>query len=291
MSGTALDHPLVRDYLRQLDVALNALPARPGRELREQITAHLDDALAPGASADDVAEVLRRLGAPAELAAEAAVTAGVPALQRERGRIARIKLRNWILTGLALAIVVALAGRWADYYLSAGQLTYQPGADWWFTQDSSREVLSYANNTSQSTVPIRSGQEQGYIISIYNGSSVTQTVVGDANGAFNGQTNWNNPGSGAEQVTVSTTQIHVPGGFSGQRVAGPAAFGLPVSIPPGQTRVVRVLWRSGLCLSTGESNGIGTLALRVRTGWFTRTQVIAQPGWYLAGPSHGRCAG
>ena len=53
MSGTALDHPLVRDYLRDLDQALAALPPEQASELTEQITAHLDEALllvAPQAS-------------------------------------------------------------------------------------------------------------------------------------------------------------------------------------------------------------------------------------------------
>ena len=45
MSGTAFDHRLVRDYLRELDAAMRGLPAAQTRELREQITTHLDDAL------------------------------------------------------------------------------------------------------------------------------------------------------------------------------------------------------------------------------------------------------
>ena len=40
MSGTALDHPLIRDYLRELDGAFAGSPAGQARELREQLTAH-----------------------------------------------------------------------------------------------------------------------------------------------------------------------------------------------------------------------------------------------------------
>jgi HAAS domain-containing protein len=72
MSGTALEHPLVRDYLRDLDQALAVLPAGQAAELREQIAAHLDDALPPGADDQDITLALHQLGAPAELAAEAA---------------------------------------------------------------------------------------------------------------------------------------------------------------------------------------------------------------------------
>jgi hypothetical protein len=292
MSGTALDHQLVKDYLRQLDAAMYAMPAAPARELREQIIAHLDDALEPGASEAAVAGVLRRLGSPGELAAEAAAAAGTggraarTARSTRRGPLARRSLRTWVLTALALVAVGIAGARWADYYLSAYPLSYDQGADWWYQQDSAREVMSYASNTSQSTVPIRSGQQQGYLISIYNGSGVTETVVGDASGPAS----WNNPGAGSEQLTVSATQLHIPGGFAGQSLVGNTVFTLPVSIPPGQTRLVRVLWRSDVCLAGQETRGISALALRVRIGWFTRTQIIQQPGWYLAGPSRGRCA-
>ena len=59
MSGTALDHRLVRDYLRELDAAMRGLPAAQARELKEQITAHLDDALEPAADDHEVAATLR----------------------------------------------------------------------------------------------------------------------------------------------------------------------------------------------------------------------------------------
>lgn len=76
MSGTALDHRLVRDYLRELDKAMRGLPDTQARELKEQITAHLDDALQPGAGDHEVAATLGRLGSPADLAAEAGAASG-----------------------------------------------------------------------------------------------------------------------------------------------------------------------------------------------------------------------
>jgi hypothetical protein len=76
MTGTVLDHRLVRDYLGELDAAMRGLPAVQARELKEQITAHLDDALPPDAGDHEVAATLSRLGAPADLAAEAGAVGG-----------------------------------------------------------------------------------------------------------------------------------------------------------------------------------------------------------------------
>src|SRR6185437_9401915 len=96
MSGTALDHWLVRGYLSELDAALGGLPAAQARELREQISAHLADALGPDAGDQEVAATLSRLGSPADLAAEAGAAAGPPAprpvsgTRRTRWRLAVI---------------------------------------------------------------------------------------------------------------------------------------------------------------------------------------------------------
>jgi hypothetical protein len=76
MSGTVLDHWLVRGYLRELDAVMRGLPPAQARELREQITAHLDDALGPDAGDYEVAATLSRLGSPADLAAEAGAASG-----------------------------------------------------------------------------------------------------------------------------------------------------------------------------------------------------------------------
>jgi hypothetical protein len=75
MSGTALDHRLVRAYLRELDTALRGVPAAQALD-REQITAHLQDALGPDADDQEVAATLSRLGSAAGLAAEAGAVSG-----------------------------------------------------------------------------------------------------------------------------------------------------------------------------------------------------------------------
>jgi hypothetical protein len=147
-----------------------------------------------------------------------------------------------------------------------------------------RRASSGSRSPRTWTTPIRSGQRQGYIVSIYNPTSVTQTVVGDASGPH---LQFDNPGSGHEQIGVSRSNVDIGNGAFASNIS----FTLPGAIPPGQTRIVRVLWTSGLCLRKGETYGIDQLNLRVRVGLLTRTEIIPQQGWYLTGPSHGRCFG
>ena len=73
-----------------------ACPAAQAGELREQITAHLDDALGPDAGDQEVAATLSRLGSPAGLAAEAGAAGGssgprsAPGRGRMRWRLAAV---------------------------------------------------------------------------------------------------------------------------------------------------------------------------------------------------------
>jgi hypothetical protein len=288
MSGTVLDHRLVRDYLRELAAATRGLPGDRARELRDQIAAHLDDALGPDADDHEVAATLSRLGTPADIATEAgavSATSARPARGLVRALLATVRPRTWIVAGLAVILVAAAAG-YSDHYLSAGSLQYSNGGDWWYQQDVRHQDIARTISATQNTTPIRSGQRQGYVISIFNPTSVTQTIVGDASGPRG----WNSPGSGTEQLAVSSSYTDIANGVAGQNAAAGLSFTLPVVIPPLQTRLVRVLWTSDLCLGRGEANGIDTLALRVRVGWFTRTEIIPQQAWYLVGPSRGHCA-
>jgi len=281
MSGTALDHPLVRSYLRDLDLALAALPAAQARELTEQITAHLDDALRPGSGDQEVAAVLRQLGSPADLAAEAA---GASAPGPQRGSTAR--LRTW-LRGLsarrraALAAAAAAAGVVAWYCVAA--LTAPPvqnnGAfSWWYPQDTARATWTEADGAEQTTVPIRSGQQQGFAITVNNPSNWTQTILGAV--AYSGS-----PGAPTARISVATADP-----YHGGDVFRPLGYVLPGPIPPHQTRALRVMWISTTCLEKGSAQGVDRLVLRVRVGVFTRTEVIPlDQGVYLSGPSQRGC--
>jgi hypothetical protein len=290
MSGTALDHHLVRDYLAELDAAMRGLPPTQARELKEQLRAHLDEALPPEPSDQEVAATLARLGTAPELAAEArgltGVTGAAVPLKGIWGRLARVRRRTWLIAGL-IVILIAGAAKYADYYLSVPPLQYSNGGDWWYQQDTRHQSIASTNTATQNTTLFRSGQRQGYVISIYNPTNVTQTIVGDASGPHIG---WNNPESSDEQIAVSRSYTDIANGFVGEEAARGLRFSLPVSIPPFQTRLVRVLWTSRGCVPSGQSSGIDQIYLRVRVGWFTRTEIIPQQGWYLVGPGHSRCA-
>jgi hypothetical protein len=287
--SAALDHRLVREYLRELDNALVGLPAAQAGELREQIATHIDDLLVPGADDDEVAAALRRLGAPAELAAEAAElsaagTRGARGPRRTlRARLAGLGWRRWLLAGAGtLLAVLALA-----YYIAvqtAPELIFNGAAGWWYPQDSERQVSTSADGASQTTVPIRSGQRQGFAVDLTNTSRWTQVVLGPATGPNVG---WDSPGSPTVQLGVNTPNFNIDGGgFSDTGVK----FVLPGAIPPGQTRLLRVLWTSTVCMKEKDAVGIDHLVLRVRVGWITRIETVnLDQGWFLAGPSQGRC--
>jgi hypothetical protein len=274
-------HPLIRDYLRELDLALAKLPSDKAVELRQQITAHLQDALPPGASADEVAAVLGPLGPPGELAAEAGAGA-VPqaraavAMRRVGARLRRARWQSWVVAVVVVLARAAGAGRLIQ--LATAPLLEQGDSDGWiYPRDYNHEVDTQADDEQQTTVPIRSGQLQGLFINITNQSDFTQTVLGLAPGSF--------PfGKAVVRVSEPNYEIDIGGTVAN------AKYTLPENVPPGQFRMVELLWRSSLCLARGEQVGIQQIQLRVRVGWLVKTDTIPLfQGFYLSGPSQGSC--
>ena len=64
-------HPLSRDYLVRLQKAARRLPRTRRKELVEEVEAHLREALPANLSEAETREVLKRLGEPEQIAAEA----------------------------------------------------------------------------------------------------------------------------------------------------------------------------------------------------------------------------
>ena len=188
MSGTALEHRLVRDYLAQLDVALGGLPSGKARELRSQIAGHIEEALPPDAKDEDVAAVLHQLGRPADLAreAQAGAASGVgaavaAAARRGSVRIIRSRLRTKLIVVL-IVLLVATGATFLSTFQSAPLPNYVGEFAWWYPQDYNHEVDSTADGAQQTTVRIRSGQWQGFAIGIFNSSSFTETIIGPLEG-------------------------------------------------------------------------------------------------------------
>ena len=261
MSAAVVEHPLVRDYLRRLAAACAALPAGQAGELREQIIAHLDEALPPEATDDEVAAELVRLGAPAALAAEAAGPVPRSAGARLRSRLRR--LRWWTWTSIAAVVVAFAAG--LTYVIAAqtaAPLSQGGISAWWYPQDSNHGTITTTINGTQMSVPERFHQQQGFVIGINNESDWTQTIEGI------------DPNSEVPMlpmtVSVGVGSQAAEGSYDAQ-----TRWILPESIPPHSSSVIRVLWTSNVCNQPGGYVGFDQVSLRVRVGLFTRTETIS----------------
>jgi len=265
---SALDHPLVADYLRGLDSALAGLPPTAAAELSEQIRAHLLEALPPDADEDAVAAVLAALG-PASLVAAAAGVPGPGAdggqawrgrpLRRLVARARRVPAFVWLVVAAIVVAVAVPSGALIFWHAQPG-LRMEYSFSWW---NGPRVVTTYAAGATQETQRILPGKVQGFAVWVYNPSDMTQVITGSADHV--------SPGAPVTpRIAVSTTG---PWRKMGEPHAVRYRMGGP--IPPHSFRWVRVLWRSAHCyLAAGGSQGTSDLRLRVRVGWITRTEDI-----------------
>jgi HAAS len=277
MSETVPEHPLIRQYLRTLDSACATLPAERARELREQIAAHLDEALPPGATDDEIRSELARLGAPKTLAADAAGPR--PASRRLLTRLSRVRWWVWTLVAGILAAAVT-AAVFLSLMLSAEPLGQSLLSAWWFPQDRARQVYTTAAGIEQDTVPERYGQQQGFVVTVVNDSDWTQTILGpDQN----------------FQTTSMQWSLDVGSGYDPDRGGAwdsSTRWDLPGSIPPHSVRLLRVLWVSDVCNMPGGQMIISDIHLRVRVGIVTRTEDLQlELAWALQGNKASACAG
>ena len=264
MSATVLEHPLVRDYLRRLDAACAALPAAQARELRDQIIAHLDEALPPDAAAAEIDAELARLGSPARLAAEAAGPGSRSPGARLRIRLSRLRWWTWASIAVVVAVIAVAVG-----YVIAVQtvvpLSHDGLSGWWSPQDVHAATLTSTFNDTEISVPERFHQQQGFVVGVYNDSNWTQTIEGvDANSE--------NP-SLPMTVAVGVGPEDGVGGYTDQ-----TRWVLPAPIPPHSYRVIRLMVTSDVCQDPGGWVAFTNVSLRVRVGLFTRTEDILFDG-------------
>jgi hypothetical protein len=246
------------------------LPRDRARELSEQIRAHLEETIPPDADDETIAEELRRLGTPRKLAAQARRLAPPRTpLQRLRSGLARIRWPGWAAIIAALAVMAYV---WV--MLAAAPLEGPGGSVWWYRQDRMHAVMTSAGDAQQTAVPVRSGQWQGFAFTVTNPSPFAQTILGPAADA-------GSPNGPFFKLGVATRDPWHGGGFPDR-----LHYTLPGVIPAHQTRWVRMLWVSQVCLVKGGSQGTDSLPVRVRIGLITRTEVIPLGMfWFLSGPS------
>jgi hypothetical protein len=264
-------------YLRELSAACASLPAAQATELREQILAHLAEALPPGATSEQVVDELGRLGSPRVLAAAAAGPGRRPLARRLRNRLGHLRWRAWVCA----AVVIAVIGSALSYVLlafNAAPLAEASVSGWYYRQDQKLAVETQAGDATQFTVPERFGQEQGIMVGLVNNSDWTQTVVsvGPHWQPFTGQ---------PIQTAVASGKWADMGS-----AAGPLSWSSPGSIPPHSFRLLRVLWHTDICMPPGSGGSIQDVPLTVRVGIFTRTEDIhLDYSWGMSGIKRTEC--
>ena len=308
MTSAANTDARVRAYLEELETALRVLPAPQAAELMEQITAHLDEALPPGSSEAAVVVVLRRLGSPAKLAAEAQSAAkldadapstanlgagarSTPNLDAESPEAApsrtparplrhRFSRRGWsaIVAGIALVCVLST---FLGLYLTTPSITLGGLSTWWFPQDQAAAVLSSTLGAEASTVPARREQWQGFVVEVENPSGSAQTILGAAPSSDSPTALIGMGGVADVEVGVSTYANYTGAASDVQGMH----FTTQQTLEPGQFRFIRVLWKTDSCsLSSGAvTTGSDQLNLEVQVGLFSRQEDLTlDPGWQLS---------
>jgi hypothetical protein len=276
VTPATLENKKIRTYLRELDDELAILPAKRARELREQVTAHLDEALSPDADDEAVEEVLAHLGTAREVVAEATRAEPIPVRRKLRARVRRFRWWTWA----AIGVVVLLLGAggvvigFAVSMASAPSLTFTGGVfstyGWWSAQDEQAATTTSADGLQQTTVPTRPGKQQGFYVTIYNPSGWSQTVLGVPSTWDGG------PSGNAMYVAVSTTSFdwdNETNHVLQRNFAQNLEYTIDGVVPPHRYAVLRVLWTSTPCfIQTGGSGVVTQITLEVRVGWGDRTE-------------------
>ncbi len=150
-------------------------------------------------------------------------------------------------------------------------------SSWWFRQDVARATYAEADGARQTTVPIRSGQLQGLVVTLYNPTDRTQTILGQ----------WQ--GSNAPAMPGARGSPWPP--RDQRETSGPCGTSGPAPSRPTSPGGCGLMWISNACLEgKGTSQGNDELRLQVRIGWADRVENIPlRQGWFVSGPSQGPC--
>jgi hypothetical protein len=96
--------------------------------------------------------------------------------------------------------------------ITSSELVAGGASGWWYAKDRAREVSASADGASETSVPIRSGQQQGFFTGLDNPSDFTQTITGVATGPGVPASAPGSPNGG--QVAVNAPNFNVDNGSS-----------------------------------------------------------------------------
>ena len=166
-------------------------------------------------------------------------------MRRLLRRLGRIRWWAWV----AIAALVAVASSALTYTLLAlnATMTQGPVGNWYYPQDQARSEMTQSGPAIQFTAPERLGQQQGIKISVFNNSDWTQIVVGP-------DPNWQPFGASSVQVAVGSGES----ADRGDSIDGPIRWSSSGSIPPHSFRLLRVLWKTDLCLDAGTRTSMSS---------------------------------
>jgi hypothetical protein len=189
---------------------------------------------------------------------EAPETAAGP----ERRRRSR---RFWVAIGAVAVLLIGVtitALEVSFHYAHAPRLE---AFGWgWLPPDNQHAQYPQAGLYDASVARARPGHWQTFSVDVENPSSVTQTVLGLA---FDSSDT-----AQPERLTISSVDTGLGDAMLARYTPG------PVAIPPNGVRTLRLSVRAAGCNhwghGTGRSDYWTALFLKVRVGWFTRTEEI-----------------
>ena len=265
---TIFTHPAVATYLAELDEALRERPDGHADDLRDQVRAHIEDAIAPDATAAEVEAELRRLGSPRSLVSDDTETP--PAIVYTRPSVSgwlSQRPRNWWAAFWVVAILLVAGTGGVIIEANVAHVTGKcTPCGYLFVQDRQAARGDSVADVHEWKVPQRWGQDQAFTFTIYNPSRYAQQVSGGPGGKV--------PSASGDEpmrldiATRSQAQQDVFTDWPRHFVAG------AVTIPARSSRQVVLHWVHNDCYPRGGSETSDSMQLTAHTLGVTRTETI-----------------
>lgn len=176
----------------------------------------------------------------------------------------RSRRRRWRIVALVAAVVIVVGGvvtavSIVDHYRDAPVLASDGGG--WLPPDNAHARDVRAGPVDASIAAPRPGHPQTFEIEVLNPSSVTQTIVGLA---------FSNEGlAEPDHLAISAVDTAVGDPSRVRYTTG------PVSIRPNGVRTLRYTHDTANDWAPCRAEYWTDLYLRVRVGWFTRTEKVS----------------